>query len=52
VASASLLYSKDLQDFIGCDPAIVEQLNASASDQQRHIKALWQAQLKVRYNYI
>jgi len=47
VASASLLYSKDLQDFIGCEPTIVEQMSASATEQQRHIKALWQAQLKV-----
>jgi hypothetical protein len=47
VASASLLYSKDLQDFVGCEPTIVEQMSASATEQQRHIKALWQAQLKV-----
>ena len=47
VSSATLLWSKDMQDFIGCDPSIVEQLNASTTDQQRHIKALWKAQLGV-----
>jgi hypothetical protein len=47
VSSATLLWSKDMQDFIGCDPSIVEQLNASSTDQQRHIKALWKAQLGV-----
>jgi hypothetical protein len=47
VASASLLYSNHFQQFIGCDPPIVEQLSASATDQQRHIKDLWKARLKV-----
>jgi hypothetical protein len=48
VASASLLYSNHLQEFIGCDPPIVEQLAASSTDKQRHIKELWKARLKVR----
>jgi hypothetical protein len=47
VASASLLYSNHLQEFVGCDPPIVQQLAASSNDQQRHIKELWKARLKV-----
>ena len=49
VASASLLYSNHLQHFVDSEPPIVEQLAACATDQQRNIKELWKARLKVPY---
>jgi hypothetical protein len=52
VASASLLYSNHLQHFVCSEPPIVEQLAACATDQQRHIKELWKARLKVTLSFL
>jgi hypothetical protein len=47
VSSATLLWSNDMQQFVGCEPGIVEQLNASSTEQQQRIKALWKTKLRV-----